>query len=402
MTTYLVSFIGALLASLFVTPYARRTALRLDIVDRPSGRKAHASPIPYLGGVAIYLAFIIILLVGWRSWNSGSGVAKATEQLIAILGGATLMALLGLVDDRFDLPALVKLAVQLIGAAVLVFAQVTVHFHHDVFQPLETPLTILWVIGITNALNLMDNMDGLAVGTAGIASSFFFLHAILALPLQSLVAALAAALAGACFGFLYYNWNPARIFMGDAGSLFLGYLLAAVALKLSLTPTTPQLLSLAKAAGYTTGAIQSIHAVALLAPVFVLGLPIFDTSLVTISRIRRGVPPLKGGRDHVSHRLVGAGLTQREAVMVLYLASCALGGLSIVLTRASLPEGVSLTVLLVALAVALGVRLERMYAAQICVMPEQARRAEVATPDRPLTDAAGKEAAAMLTNREHT
>src|SRR5579862_3146623 len=121
MTTYLASFIGAMLASLFVTPYARRTALRLDIVDRPSGRKAHASPIPYLGGVAIYLAFILILLVGWRSWNSGSGVAKATEQLIAILGGASLMALLGLIDDRFDLPALVKLVVQLLGAGVLVY-----------------------------------------------------------------------------------------------------------------------------------------------------------------------------------------------------------------------------------------------------------------------------------------
>ena len=378
MTVYLVLFVCALAASLFATPYARRTAIRLDIVDRPSGRKAHASPIPYLGGVAIYLAFIVILLLGWRTWNSGSGVGKATEQLVAIIGGATLMALLGLLDDRYDLPALVKLAGQLVGAAVLIIAQVTVHFNHLVFQPLEAPLTVLWVVGITNAMNLMDNMDGLAVGTAGIAACFFFLHAILALPLQSLVAALAAALAGACFGFLYYNWNPARIFMGDAGSLFLGYILAAVALKLSLTPTTLQLIHLAQAAGYSTAATQSIHAVALLAPVFVLGLPIFDTSLVTISRLRRGVPPLQGGRDHLSHRLVGAGMTQREAVMVLYLASCALGVLSIVLTRSSLLEGIALVAVLLALAVALGIRFERMYAAQTRVTPEPSQIREAA------------------------
>ncbi len=373
MTTYLFSFVCAMLASLFVTPYARRTALRLDIVDRPAGRKAHASPIPYLGGVAIYLAFILILVSGWRLWNSGTGVATATGQLLAILGGATLMALLGLADDRFDLPARLKLVVQLVGALILVLAQITVHFNHATFQPLEAPLTVLWVVGITNALNLMDNMDGLAVGTAGIASCFFFLHAILALPLQSLVAALAAALAGACFGFLYYNWNPARIFMGDAGSLFLGYLLAAVALKLSLTSTSAQLLVLARAAGYSSGAVQGIHAIALLAPVFVLGVPIFDTSLVTISRLRRGLPPLRGGRDHVSHRLVGAGMTHREAVMTLYLASCALGGLSIVLTRSSITEGIIISGALLLVALALGVRFERMFAAQTRQAAEQAR-----------------------------
>jgi UDP-GlcNAc:undecaprenyl-phosphate GlcNAc-1-phosphate transferase len=380
MTTYLISFVGAMLASLFVTPYARRTALRLDIVDRPAGRKAHASPIPYLGGVAIYLAFILILVLGWRVWNNGTGVATVTGQLIAIVGGATLMALLGLADDRFDLPALLKLGVQLVGALILVLAQVTVHFNHPAFQPFQAPLTILWVVGITNALNLMDNMDGLAVGTAGIASCFFFLHAILALPLQSLVAALAAALAGACFGFLYYNWNPARIFMGDAGSLFLGYLLAAVALKLSLTSTSAQLLTLARAAGYSSGAVQGIHAIALLAPVFVLGVPIFDTSLVVVSRLRRGLPPLQGGRDHLSHRLVGAGLTHREAVMTLYLASCALGGLSIVLIRASISEGITITSALLLLALALGVRFERMFAAQTRQAAERVRQAEVSTP----------------------
>jgi UDP-GlcNAc:undecaprenyl-phosphate GlcNAc-1-phosphate transferase len=199
------------------------------------------------------------------------------------------------------------------------------------------------------------------VGTAGIASCFFFLHAITALTTQILVAALAAALAGACFGFLYYNWNPARIFMGDAGSLFLGYMLAALALKLTLSPITPALSQVAQQLGYPVGA--GAHAVALLAPVVVLGLPIFDTTLVTISRLRRGVPVSRGGRDHTSHRLVAAGLTHREAVMTLYLASCALGGISIVLTHATISEGLVVLVVLLLVAVALLVRLEQIYAA---------------------------------------
>ncbi|MGH2409957.1 MAG: glycosyltransferase family 4 protein, partial [Chloroflexota bacterium] len=266
MMTYGLTFFLSLVAALAATPLARRAAISLDIVDHPGGRKAHHAPIPYLGGVAIYLAFIAILAAGWATQGHSSGMAKATGQLVALVGGASLMALLGLLDDWYDLPALVKLGGQLLGAAILVHAGITIHFNHPQFSLLETPITIVWVVGITNALNLMDNMDGLAVGTAGIAACFFLLHAVLALPAQSLVATLSAALAGACFGFLYYNWSPARIFMGDAGSLFLGYLLAAVALKLSLTPTTPQLARLAEAAGYSSTVSQSLHAIALLAP----------------------------------------------------------------------------------------------------------------------------------------
>jgi UDP-GlcNAc:undecaprenyl-phosphate GlcNAc-1-phosphate transferase len=364
MMTYGLTFFLSLMAALAATPLARRAAISLDIVDHPGGRKAHHAPIPYLGGVAIYLAFIAILAAGWATQGHGSGMAKATGQLVALIGGASLMALLGLLDDWYDLPALVKLGGQLLGAAILVHAGITIHFNHPQFSILETPITIVWVVGITNALNLMDNMDGLAVGTAGIAACFFLLHAILALPAQSLVATLSAALAGACFGFLYYNWSPARIFMGDAGSLFLGYLLAAVALKLSLTPTTPQLARLAVAAGYSSTVSQSLHAIALLAPVYVLGLPIFDTTLVVISRLRRGVPVSQGGSDHLSHRLVGAGLSHREAVLSLYLASCALGGLSLLLTRANLKEGLAVSVVTLVIAVALMTRFEQLYAVQ--------------------------------------
>lgn len=359
MSFYLLSFVLAMIAALAATPVARRAAIRLDIVDHPSARKVHLSPVPYLGGVAIYLSFVGILAIGSGPLLHSSGVARATGQLLAILTGASLMAVLGLLDDRFGLPPAAKLAGQGLGAAILVTAQVTIRLNH--FQWLETPLTVLWVIGITNAFNLMDNMDGLAVGTAGIAACFFFLHAILALTSQSLVASLAAALAGACFGFLYYNWSPAKIFMGDAGSLFLGYLLAALALKLTLAPITPEIVRLARAADYPLGSMQGTHAVALLAPVFALGLPIFDTTLVTISRIRRGQRVSEGGKDHVSHRLVAAGFSHRETVMTLYLASCALGGISIVLTHATLTEGALVSLLTLLVAAGLFFRLEHLY-----------------------------------------
>jgi UDP-GlcNAc:undecaprenyl-phosphate GlcNAc-1-phosphate transferase len=364
MTVYFLSFVLAMAVSLAVTPMARRAAIRLDIVDHPGGRKAHLSPMPYLGGVAIYLAFILILVLALVPFEHDGGLSKATGQLLAIVGGASLMAALGLCDDRYDLPSSVKLLAQVIGACVLLPVQVEIHFNHPVFAGLEAPITVLWVVGITNAFNLMDNMDGLSVGTAGIAAAFFFLHAILALPMQTFVASLAASLSGACFGFLFYNWSPAKIFMGDAGSLFLGYMLAALALKLSLVTASPQLLSLAQQAGYGAGVTQSIHAVALLAPLFVLGVPIFDTTLVTISRLRRGVPPLKGGRDHVSHRLAGAGMSSREAVMTLYLATCALGGVSIAMTRADLDQGVTIAGLTLLVGVGFFFRFEKMYARQ--------------------------------------
>jgi UDP-GlcNAc:undecaprenyl-phosphate GlcNAc-1-phosphate transferase len=365
VSAYFLSFVLAMAVALVATPLARRAAIYLDIVDHPGGRKDHGSPVPYLGGVAIYLAFILILVFAVGPDDHDSGFSVATGQLIAIVGGASLMALLGLLDDRFDLPPWIKLVGQLVGAGILLLAQVEIHFNHQIFAPLEAPVTVVWVIGITNAFNLMDNMDGLAVGTAGIAATFFFIHAILALPMQSFVASLAAALAGACFGFLFYNWSPAKIFMGDAGSLFLGYILSALALKLSLSTTSPELVQLAQRAGYSSGVTQNLHAIALVAPVLVLGIPIFDTSLVTISRLRRGVPVSQGGRDHLSHRLVGSGLTHREAVMSLYLASCALGGLSIVLTRVNLQEGIFVLGGVALVAGYLLMRFENMYRKQV-------------------------------------
>lgn len=333
-------FALSLTIALAATPVARQVALRLGIVDVPTDpRKIHHNPMPYLGGVAIYVAFLAILwvIVQFGARNN----AETATQLLAIVGGASLMALLGLWDDRADLPPFAKLIGQVLGAVILYQAGIFIRFNH--FPWLDAPVTLVWVVGVTNAFNLLDNMDGLSVGIATIASSYFFLLAFLSSPTQFLVASLAAALAGACLGFLRYNFNPARIFMGDAGALFLGFLLAAIAMK--LRP-------------------PNLHAVTFLIPILVLGLPIFDTTMVTISRLRRGVSPATAGRDHVSHRLAKTGLTTRETVMTLYLVCGVLGMSSLILTKATVQEGIVLAVAVLACGVWAFVQLEKVYYSQ--------------------------------------
>ncbi len=303
MANLLLIFAAALAFAVGGTPIARHVAARVGIVDEPSARKIHVNPIPLLGGAAIYAAFILALLL--------FGDHFYVSQLIGILVGATLVSFLGIWDDRHGIRPLLKFVGQVLAALILVVSGVEVQlFRNDI---LDAALTIFWVVGITNAFNLLDNMDGLSGGVGAIAATFFLLLA--AMSGQYLVGTLAAALTGACIGFLYYNFNPASIFMGDAGSLFLGFVLAAVGIKLRFPSNVP----------WVTWMI----------PVLVLGLPIFDTTLVTLSRVRRQVPIYQGGRDHVSHRLVAQGWTHREAVFFLYLVCGALGVLAMFLTTAS-------------------------------------------------------------------
>lgn len=308
MTTYMLLVATSLLFAVGMTPVARQAAWRLGIVDRPSARKIHLRPMPYLGGTAIYLAFVLALLL--------LGDKFYVNQVVGIFVGATLVSLLGLWDDRLGLSPYVKLAGQLVAAGILALTDVRIGILRNPL--LNTGATILWVVLITNALNLLDNMDGLAGGVAAIAAAFFVLLA--ARSGQYLVGALAAALLGACLGFLVYNFNPASIFMGDSGALFLGFVLAAVGIKLRFP--------------------DNLDIVTWMVPVLVLGLPIFDTTLVVVSRLRRGLNPLTNpGKDHVSHRLVALGYTRREAVLICYLITGALGVLAIFVTEASIPEG---------------------------------------------------------------
>jgi UDP-GlcNAc:undecaprenyl-phosphate GlcNAc-1-phosphate transferase len=288
MPTLLLIGITALLFAIITTPMARRIALILGFVDAPSHRKIHANPVPLLGGAAIYVAFVgALLLFGERFY---------IRELISILLAATLVSLCGLVDDRWTLNAYVKLVGQASAAVILLIGGVQVNLFAEPW--LNWLITIVWVVGITNATNLLDNMDGLSSGVTVVCATFFLLLA--AQSGQILVSALAAALIGACIGFLRYNLNPATIFMGDTGSLFIGLLLAVIGIKLRF-PTNQIIITW-------------------MVPLCVLALPIVDTTLVTISRLRRGKNPLThGGKDHISHRLVALGLTRREAVLTCYL-----------------------------------------------------------------------------------
>lgn len=280
--------------------------MKLGIVDEPAARKVHTTPIPRFGGIAMYGAVVIALLV----FRGRFGL----NQMVSILLGATWVSLLGVFDDRWGLRPLLKLIGQVVGALILIFAGVQVQFLSS--QALNWAVTIIWVVGMTNAINFLDNMDGLSGGIAAIASAFFLLLAVQ--NGQYLVSVLSAALLGASFGFLVYNFNPATIFMGDTGSLFLGFMLAAVGIKLRFPNNT--------------------DAITWMVPVLVLGVPIFDTSLVVFSRLRRGLHPATPGKDHTSHRLVRMGFTQREAVMLLYLVGGMLGMVAIFVTQADLIE----------------------------------------------------------------
>lgn len=320
MINYLLILGSALFLAVAIVPLARRTAYHLGMIDQPAARKQHTIPTPLLGGAAIYLAFVIsLILLGDRFYVS---------QVTGIFLGASLVSLLGFWDDRRALGPLVKLAGQFGAAVILVLTDVRVNAMP--WEWLNIAITLFWVVGITNAINFLDNMDGLSAGVAGIAAGFFLLFA--ALSKQYLVGALAAALLGACIGFLFYNFNPARIFMGDTGSLFLGFMLAAVGIKLRFPSNS----------AFVTWMV----------PVLTLALPIFDTTLVTISRLRRGVNPLTTpGKDHLNFRLARLVGSPREAVLICYLFAGMCGVVATFVTQASAFEAYVVALLMALLGI---------------------------------------------------
>jgi UDP-GlcNAc:undecaprenyl-phosphate GlcNAc-1-phosphate transferase len=308
VSTYLLVFAGAIVLAIGATPLARWLGPRLGVMDAPEERKVHRHPVPRLGGIAIYLVVLAVAVLLGERYNFA--------QFGTILIGATGVSFMGLVDDRWGLRPLVKLVGQILAALLLYFNGIYVGTFGQPF--LDGVATVVWVVVITNALNLLDNMDGLAGGVAAIASAHFALMCFFSG--QYLVGALSIAVLGACLGFLVYNLSPANIFMGDSGALFLGYVLAAIGIKLRFP--------------------DNVTFVTWMIPVLVMGLPVFDTTLVIVSRLRRRRNPLTTpGKDHVSHRLVAAGMTQREAVLTLYVVSFALGLLAVGVTQASILEG---------------------------------------------------------------
>ncbi|MGB9738508.1 MraY family glycosyltransferase [Chloroflexus sp.] len=331
MVNIALIFITALTFSIVATPIARRAALRSGVIAVPRTRDIHTTPIPLLGGAAIYTAFVVALLL--------FGNLNYIRELIGILLGATIISLFGLADDRWGMSAVLKLAGQILAATVLLLGGTQVQLFP--WPVINWIITLGWVVVITNAINFLDNMDGLSGGIATIAAAFFLLLAAMNEPRQVLVGAMAAALIGACLGFLRYNFNPASIFMGDTGSLFIGFVLAALAIKLRFLANTPL--------------------VTWLVPVCVLGLPLFDLALVFVSRVRRRVNPFTtAGKDHLSHRLHALGLTKREAVLTCYLLAGASGLTGIYVTQARPSEAYVVFAGLLTIAVSGIIWLERI------------------------------------------
>lgn len=287
---------------------------------------------PLMGGVAIFGGAIIGLLLIVLVLPANVSAPEVAGMVLA----SGVVALVGLIDDRRNLPAWAKLAGQFAGFLILVAFGIQVRL--PIPDALNYVITFLWLAGISNAINFLDNMDGLSAGVSGVAASFMLLLA--AFNNQYLVAALAAGVLGACLGFLRYNFKPAEIFMGDAGALFLGFLLAVMGIQLRFP--------------------GNINVVTWMVPVFVLGLPIFDTSLVVISRLRRRVNPFTtAGKDHVSHRLVDMGFSQREAVLILYLITGAYGMTGLFITSAGALEAYILGLVVAVISLYAIWRLER-------------------------------------------
>ena len=317
MPAGLLAFLIALFASLTLTVPVRALAIRVGMVDLPGPRKVHLRPIPLLGGLAMYGAVLLAVLFTFN------GPARA--QIVGILTGATVVAIVGILDDRGLLHHQIKLFVGMPVAACILLAT---GIHAQVFEfllrghagyVLDALLTVFFVVGITASFSILDHMDGLCAGVAAVASIFFALLAYL--NGQTLVTTLAAAVLGAATGFLRWNFKPAKIFMGDGGAMFLGFLMATLGLKLRLD--------------------RANHISAWLVPILILGVTIFDTTLVTISRSRRGLLPFATpGKDHAAHRLSNLGLGHRGAVLTMYLLGLVSGGTAVLVSflqsRASL------------------------------------------------------------------
>jgi UDP-GlcNAc:undecaprenyl-phosphate GlcNAc-1-phosphate transferase len=311
---YAAVFVGSFILCWGLTPLVVRLAIRRNILDMPAAHKLQASPVPYLGGVAIVTAFSIALLAGAVWYRPVAGLTT----FAVVVGLGLMLGVMGLVDDLRGLSPWLRLGVETVAGATVWMMGAGITLLGP--EWLNGLVTVLWVVGVINAFNLLDNMDGLSAGVSFIAAMVFFI--IAAFGGQFLVASLAVALAGCALGFLRHNFFPAKIYMGDAGSLFLGFMLAFIGVRLRLVNTPPF--------------------VALFVPILVLAVPVFDTVLVTINRARHGRSPMVGGRDHASHRLVFMGIPVPVAVALIYGVAVGTGWLAVLLARLDLVSGLLL------------------------------------------------------------
>ena len=309
--------VSAFLISLILTPLIRRRCQQRHMLDFPtSPRKIHVKPIPRLGGIAIYLAFFLPLFASLLTDGAISEVfSRQLDTLLSLFATSTLIFAIGVYDDIRGATVMQKLTVQFVAATLIYFLGFKVQMLAVPFiGPVslgfwELPVTLLWIVGVTNALNFIDGVDGLACGVGFFSISTMFM---LALFLQNAVIPFfAAALAGGLLGFAWYNFAPASIFMGDSGSLFVGFMIATISLQ---------------------GAQKSSTAVVLLIPIVALGVPIADTLLAIIRRLGNGYSPFMADKEHIHHRLLRMGLSSRQVTLVLYAVCCLLGITALLMT----------------------------------------------------------------------
>ena len=306
----ILALLIALVFSFLMTPIVRTFAYKVGAIDVPKdGRRMHKVPTPRLGGLAIFIGFMISTLL----------FVPMTPEMKSVLLGAVVIVVLGVVDDSVVLSAKVKFIVQILAALIPALNGVTIQAfsNPNIFSSnlywmlgnLSIPFTVLWIVAVTNSVNLIDGLDGLANGVSTISATTMLVLALLLG--ESDVAIVLAALVGACVGFMPYNFNPAKMFMGDTGAMFLGYILATMSIQ---------------------GLFKYYAVISFVVPFLILGLPIFDTSFAFFRRLARGQSPMSPDREHIHHRLIDMGLSQKQAVATLYVVSAILGLSAVVLT----------------------------------------------------------------------
>jgi len=305
----LIALVIALAVCFCLSPVVKVFATKVGAIDVPKdNRRMHKQPIPRLGGLAIFMGFMASVLI----------MVPLTDALRGMLFGSVIIVVLGVFDDVYALGAKLKFVVQIIAALIAVFRGnvIDVLSNPNFFSSnpywnlgwLSVPVTVIWIVAITNAVNLIDGLDGLAVGVSGISSIVLLVIALLVS--DNGVATIMAALAGACLGFMPYNLNPAKMFMGDTGATFLGYTLAVMSIQ---------------------GLFKFYTIISFIVPFLMLGLPIFDISFAVIRRVSEGHSPMTPDRSHIHHRLIDMGMNQKQAVAVLYVISTILGLTAVVL-----------------------------------------------------------------------
>lgn len=312
IATVFLALLVALVVSFLMTPVVKTFAYKVGAIDVPKdARRMHHVPIPRLGGLAIFIGFIFSILLFAN--------VRGDRQMQGILLGAVVIVVLGVVDDITPLPAMFKFVVQ-IGAALIPATHgvvIQVLSNPNLFSDspywilgrLAVPATVLWIVAITNSVNLIDGLDGLANGVSAISATTMLVIALLVSETQ--VSIVMAALVGACVGFMPYNMNPAKMFMGDTGATFLGFILATMSIQ---------------------GLFKFYAVVSFAVPFLILGLPIFDTAFAFVRRIAHGQSPMHADRGHIHHRLIDMGLSQKQAVATMYVISAILGLSAVVLT----------------------------------------------------------------------